>query len=129
MPLWIIDMFSCKNRNCQEDIFSTFACLEFTYNNISTYSRSMIPEAVFREFSTETCWKRPVSGRNPSENVRNPVTVSDCRFCQVLDRFVHRNTASMKSSELSNLGLIWILSLNNKKYIFLNEYYARKICF
>ena len=74
--------------------------------------RSMIPEAVFRESPAETGRKRTVSSWNPPGNGRNPVTVSGCRFSQVpigsernrvnsVTGSVHRNTASMKSPELS----------------------------
>jgi hypothetical protein len=45
--------------------------------------RSMIPEAVLREFPAKTRRKHTVSGWNPPENARNPMIVSGCRFYQV----------------------------------------------
>jgi hypothetical protein len=40
----------------------------------------MIPEAAFCEFPLKTLRKLAVSDWNPSENARNPVAVSGCRF-------------------------------------------------
>jgi hypothetical protein len=74
--------------------------------------RSMIPEEVFREFPAETCRKRTVSGQNPPKNARNsmqesgdrirlPVLPGSCLLRAEPDKSFHRNTASMKSPELS----------------------------
>ena len=73
--------------------------LSLLMQDIST--RSMIPEAVFREFPAETRRKHTISGRNPPQNARNstqesgdrirlPVLPGSCRFRTEPDESCHR---------------------------------------
>ena len=72
--------------------------LSLLMQDIST--RSMIPEAVFREFPAETPRKHTISGRNPPQNARNstqesgdrirlPVLPGSCLFRAEPDKFGH----------------------------------------
>ena len=49
--------------------------INYAYMEVNKYNhrlpRSMIPEAVFREFPRKTLRKRPVSGQNLPENAKN----------------------------------------------------------
>ncbi len=98
--------------------------------------RSIIPEAVFREFPAKTLRKLPVSGRNPPGSARNSTQESGDRIrlsvltgsgrnrINRVTGSVHQNTAYMKSPEyhgtdrflpyVFDLGTaVKILSINN----------------
>ena len=96
--------------DCWQNVFSPPSAVGLGSSRTSLYlsesmyilhPRTMIPEAVFREFPAETRRKHTVSDRNPLENTRNstqesgdrirlPVLPGSCRFRAEPDKSGHR---------------------------------------
>jgi hypothetical protein len=105
-------------------LFILFQFKSFTFNcltqeqqqQIFHIPRSMIPQAVFREFSAKTLKKLPVSDRNRPESVRSSTQESGDRIrlpvltgsgrnrINPVTGSVYRNAASIKSPEYHGTG-------------------------
>jgi len=122
--LFFFFLFKEKNYESSNDWYTVAGSIATKCMQKDFIPRSMIPEAVFREFLAKTLRKLPVSCRNPPGSARNltqksvdrirlPVLTDSCRFRAKPDISVHRNTASMKSPEYHGAGrfLLYVFDL------------------
>ena len=90
----------------------------------------MIPEAVFREFPTETCRKRPISDRKMS-GIRRTILSGSCRFRAESDTSCHRIRSLVYCFyEISGIVRAGLFELGKDNfdhivYVQLTSYYQR----